>query len=107
MTSPSKFAPMPGFRRKRGRSSFTQATASLTCRPPKRPTCYLPKRDVVCYGFREIEKHYADLLTDLVTYCENEKVPFTTFNSFADIHKTVQDIVAGKLTVQEAATGRK
>jgi 2-hydroxy-3-keto-5-methylthiopentenyl-1-phosphate phosphatase len=45
--------------------------------------------------------------TDLVTYCENEKVPFQTFDDFSDIHNTIKNIVAGKLTVQEAATGRK
>lgn len=44
---------------------------------------------------------------DLVTYCEKEKVPFQTFDDFSDIHNTVKNIVAGKLTVEEAATGRK
>jgi 2-hydroxy-3-keto-5-methylthiopentenyl-1-phosphate phosphatase len=44
---------------------------------------------------------------DLITYCEKENVPFTTFNDFSDIHATVKDIVAGKLSVKAAATGRK
>lgn len=50
---------------------------------------------------------YADRQADLVTYCENEKVPFRTFHNFSDIHQTVKDIVEGKLTVKEAAVGRK
>jgi len=34
-------------------------------------------------------------------------VPFQTFEDFSDIHATVKDIVDGKLTHTEAATGRK
>lgn len=44
---------------------------------------------------------------DLVTYCENESVPFTTFQDFYGILATVKDIVAGRITVEEAATGRQ
>ena len=44
---------------------------------------------------------------DLVTYCEKENVPFTTFRDFSDILKDVQDIVSGKVSVSEVATGRK
>jgi 2-hydroxy-3-keto-5-methylthiopentenyl-1-phosphate phosphatase len=44
--------------------------------------------------------------TDLVTWCELEKVPFVTFNDWTSISQTVKDIVAGKITVQEAAKGR-
>lgn len=43
---------------------------------------------------------------DLVTYCENEKHPFVTFETFGSIHDTVKAIVEGKMTVQEAAKGR-
>ena len=47
------------------------------------------------------------LLQDLVTFCENESVPFTTFENFHDILETVKAIHEGKLSVKEAATGRK
>lgn len=43
---------------------------------------------------------------DLVTYCENEKVPFVTFQDWTNITQTCKDIAAGKLTVKEAAKGR-
>ncbi|KOS23194.1 putative phosphatase [Escovopsis weberi] len=43
---------------------------------------------------------------DLVTWCENENVPFVTFRDWTSITQTVKDIAAGKLTVQEAAKGR-
>lgn len=42
-----------------------------------------------------------------MTYCEKEHVPFTTFHDFSEIHDTVKRIVEGRLTVKEAATGRK
>jgi 2-hydroxy-3-keto-5-methylthiopentenyl-1-phosphate phosphatase len=44
--------------------------------------------------------------SDLVTYCENEKVPFVTFRDWTTITQTCKDIAAGKTTVQEAAKGR-
>lgn len=43
---------------------------------------------------------------DLVEYCENEKVPFVTFGDWTSITQTVKDVVAGKITVQQAAKGR-
>ena len=43
---------------------------------------------------------------DLVTWCENEKVPFVTFRDWTSITQTCKDIVAGSITVQEAAKGR-
>lgn len=43
---------------------------------------------------------------DLVTWCENEKVPFVTFKDWTSITQTVKDIAAGKITVQDAARGR-
>lgn len=46
-------------------------------------------------------------LADLVTYCEKEGVPFATFESFAEILTTVKDIVAGNLSVKDAAKGRR
>ncbi len=45
--------------------------------------------------------------TELVDYCEAENVPFTTFNTFAEISATVKKIAAGKLDVKDAATGRQ
>ncbi|KAL1861684.1 hypothetical protein VTK73DRAFT_6969 [Phialemonium thermophilum] len=56
---------------------------------------------------KETDLLFAKAGRDLVTYCENEKVPFTTFNDFNDILAVVQDIASGKLTPKEAATGRK
>ena len=41
-----------------------------------------------------------------MTWCEIENVPFVTFNDWTSISQTVKDIVAGKITVQEAAKGR-
>ncbi|KAJ4403081.1 hypothetical protein N0V82_010711 [Gnomoniopsis sp. IMI 355080] len=43
---------------------------------------------------------------DLVLYCEREKVPFTTFNDFSDILSVVKDVVSGKVSIKDAATGR-
>lgn len=56
---------------------------------------------------KETDLLFAKAGRDLITYCEKENVPFTTFEDFSDIHATVQNIVAGKLTVAQAATGRK
>ncbi|KAL2258232.1 hypothetical protein VTK26DRAFT_8536 [Humicola hyalothermophila] len=56
---------------------------------------------------KETDLLFAKAGRDLVTYCENEKVPFTTFNDFSEIHATVKDIVEGRLSVKDAATGRK
>jgi 2-hydroxy-3-keto-5-methylthiopentenyl-1-phosphate phosphatase len=50
---------------------------------------------------------HADSGPDLVAYCEKENVPFVTFTDFSDILATVKDIVAGKVTVKQAAIGRK
>ncbi|KAJ4289522.1 hypothetical protein N0V88_007005 [Collariella sp. IMI 366227] len=56
---------------------------------------------------QETDLLFAKAGRDLITYCEKGDVPYTTFNDFSDILATVKDIVAGKLTVQEAAAGRK
>ena len=45
-------------------------------------------------------------MTDLVTFCENEKVPFVTFRDWTSITQTCKDIAAGNITLQEAARGR-
>ncbi|CAP65339.1 uncharacterized protein PODANS_6_8500 [Podospora anserina S mat+] len=56
---------------------------------------------------KETDLLFAKSGRDLVSYCERENVPFTTFQDFTEILATVKDIVAGKTTVKEAATGRK
>ncbi|KAK4134585.1 hypothetical protein BT67DRAFT_379623 [Trichocladium antarcticum] len=56
---------------------------------------------------KETDLLFAKAGRDLVTYCEKEHVPFTTFHDFSEIHDTVKRIVEGRLTVKEAATGRK
>ncbi|KAK0643877.1 HAD-like domain-containing protein [Cercophora newfieldiana] len=55
---------------------------------------------------KETDLLFAKAGRDLVSYCEREKVPFKTFESFVDILDTVKKIAAGKLTVTAAATGR-
>ncbi|KAK5661232.1 hypothetical protein OQA88_11125 [Cercophora sp. LCS_1] len=81
-----------------------------------RPYATLPNRPVLFYAgdgvsdlsaAKETDLLFAKAGKDLVTYCENEKVPFTTFETFADILATVKEVVAGKLDVEAAATGRK
>ncbi|KAK3988473.1 HAD-like domain-containing protein [Cladorrhinum sp. PSN332] len=56
---------------------------------------------------KETDLLFAKAGRDLVSYCERESVPFTTFQDFNEILATVKDIVAGRITVTEAATGRK
>ncbi|KAK2608649.1 hypothetical protein QQS21_002760 [Conoideocrella luteorostrata] len=55
---------------------------------------------------KETDLLFAKADKDLVTYCENEKVPFVTFRDWTSISQTVKDIAAGKITVQDAAKGR-
>lgn len=43
---------------------------------------------------------------DLVLWCEREKVPFTTFIDFHGILNVVKDVVSGKTSIKDAATGR-
>ncbi|KAI0204893.1 HAD-like domain-containing protein [Astrocystis sublimbata] len=79
-----------------------------------RPYAALPDRPVMFYAgdgvsdlsaARETDLLFAKAGRDLVTYCEKEKVPFTVFHDFSEIHKIVQDVVEGKISVQQAATG--
>ncbi|KAK4110806.1 hypothetical protein N656DRAFT_180412 [Canariomyces notabilis] len=55
---------------------------------------------------KETDLLFAKAGRDLVTYCEKERVPFKTFQNFSDILATVKEIVAGRITVKQAATGR-
>ena len=43
---------------------------------------------------------------DLVTWCENENVPFVTFRDWSSITQAVKDIAAGTVSVKDAARGR-
>ena len=40
---------------------------------------------------------------DLITYCDEQNVPFTVFEDWSSILATVKKIVAGEKTVQDAA----
>ncbi|KAG5992206.1 hypothetical protein E4U43_003825 [Claviceps pusilla] len=75
----------------------------------------LPNRPIMFYAgdgvsdlsaAKETDLLFAKADKDLVTYCENEKVPFVTFRDWSSISQTVKDIAAGKITVQDAAKGR-
>jgi len=83
---------------------------SLTLRPYRE----LPKdqRPIMFYAgdgvsdlsaAREVDLLFAKKGHDLVSYCVKEDVPFTVFDSFKDIMAKVQEIVAGKTSVKEAA----
>ena len=52
---------------------------------------------------RETDLLFAKRGRDLVTYCVREGMPFTQFDSFADIHKTCQAIHSGQLTFDQVA----
>ncbi|KAG6049426.1 hypothetical protein E4U17_006838 [Claviceps sp. LM77 group G4] len=75
----------------------------------------LPNRPVMFYAgdgvsdlsaAKETDLLFAKADKDLVTYCENEHVPFVTFKDWTSISQTVKDIAAGKITVADAAKGR-
>ncbi|KAK5633009.1 hypothetical protein RRF57_008723 [Xylaria bambusicola] len=81
-----------------------------------RPYAALQDRPVMFYAgdgvsdlsaAKETDLLFAKAGRDLVTYCEKENIPFTVFNDFSDIHKVVADVVGGKISVQQAATGTK
>lgn len=38
---------------------------------------------------------------DLARHCEKEKIPYRAFESFEDVKKVVQDVVEGKLKVED------
>ncbi|EGX95349.1 Phosphoserine phosphatase [Cordyceps militaris CM01] len=75
----------------------------------------LPERPVMFYAgdgvsdlsaAKETDLLFAKEGKDLVTWCENAKVPFVTFRDWTSIGQTVKDIVAGNITLQDAARGR-
>ncbi|KAL8294711.1 hypothetical protein RB597_007694 [Gaeumannomyces tritici] len=72
----------------------------------------LPQRPIMFYAGDGVSDLSAaketDLLfgkegRDLVQYCENEKVPYTTFADFSSIHETVKAVLEGKTSVKEVA----
>ncbi|GMM33326.1 putative phosphoric monoester hydrolase [Saccharomycopsis crataegensis] len=48
---------------------------------------------------RESELLFAKSGKDLIKYCEAEKIPYTTFQSFKDIHQKVESILSGQSTI--------
>merc|ERR1711959_697372 len=52
---------------------------------------------------RETDLLFAKKGHDLIKYCAREEVPFTVFEDWSSILATVQDIVAGKKSLQQAA----
>ncbi|PVH79758.1 hypothetical protein DL98DRAFT_460519 [Cadophora sp. DSE1049] len=52
---------------------------------------------------KETDLLFAKAGKDLVTYCEKENVPYTTFQDFSEILATVKDIVAEKTSVHVVA----
>ncbi|CAK7213182.1 hypothetical protein SBRCBS47491_001715 [Sporothrix bragantina] len=48
---------------------------------------------------RETDLMFAKAGKDLVDYCKRENVPYTEFNDFSDISRTVEDIVEGRTTI--------
>jgi 2-hydroxy-3-keto-5-methylthiopentenyl-1-phosphate phosphatase len=74
---------------------------------PNRPTMFYAGDGVSdLSAAKETDLLFAKADMDLVTWCENEKVPFVTFRDWSSISQTVKDIVAGTITVQDAARGR-
>lgn len=55
---------------------------------------------------KETDLLFAKAGRDLVSYCDREKVPYTVFNDFGDIHKVVKSVVDGEITVQQAAVNK-
>ncbi|KAK6497670.1 hypothetical protein TWF481_012075 [Arthrobotrys musiformis] len=56
---------------------------------------------------RETDLLFAKKGMDLVTYCEREGVPYTTFEDFQDIWNGVRDVVEGKKTIDEVRQVKK
>jgi hypothetical protein len=75
--------------------------------PPRRQTCCSPRPDGVSSSLRIFSQKRRLIDIDLVEYCVRENVPFTVFHDFSEIHKIVADVVEGKISVQQAATGTK
>lgn len=44
---------------------------------------------------------------DLITYCEREHIPYTTFGSFQEIHQKIKSIVEGDQTIKSIIQAQK
>ncbi|KAF7543689.1 hypothetical protein G7Z17_g10543 [Cylindrodendrum hubeiense] len=74
---------------------------------PNRPTMFYAGDGVSdLSAAKETDLLFAKAEKDLVTWCENEKVPFVTFRDWSTILQTCKDIAAGTLSVTDAARGR-
>ncbi len=87
---------------------------SLTIRPYAEHTAKMPEneRPTLLYAgdgvsdlsaARETDLLFAKEGRDLVTYCEREGVPFTTFSDWSTILATTKDIFEGKTSVKTTA----
>ncbi|KAH7016856.1 HAD-like domain-containing protein [Ilyonectria destructans] len=74
---------------------------------PNRPTMFYAGDGVSdLSAAKETDLLFAKADKDLVTWCENEKVPFVTFRDWSSILQACKDIDAGSLSVTDAARGR-
>ncbi|KAH6895679.1 HAD-like domain-containing protein [Thelonectria olida] len=74
---------------------------------PNRPTMFYAGDGVSdLSAAKETDLLFAKADKDLVTWCENENVPFVTFRDWSSILQTCKDIDAGTLSVKDAARGR-
>ncbi|KAK9770209.1 putative HAD-like domain-containing protein [Seiridium cardinale] len=80
-----------------------------------RPYAALPERPIMFYAgdgvsdlsaAKETDLLFAKEGRDLVNYCKRQKVPYTEFHDFGDIHNVVKRVVDGEITVQEAAVNQ-
>jgi hypothetical protein len=78
---------------------------SPICLLPPRLTFSLPKRGMVSQNSPgpSIFEYATDHNSDLVTYCEREGMPFTTFESWETILDTTKDILSGKVSLKKVA----
>lgn len=81
------------------------AMVSPICLLPQRLTFSLLKRAMVSRNSHgpSIYEYAADHSLDLVTYCEREGMPFTTFESWETILDTTKDILSGKVSLKKVA----
>ncbi|KAI5201086.1 hypothetical protein AUEXF2481DRAFT_38945 [Aureobasidium subglaciale EXF-2481] len=83
---------------------------SLTIRPyaqlpaEERPTLFYAGDGVSdLSAAKETDLLFAKSGHDLINFCVRDKIPFTVFEDWSQIKAKVQEVVAGKVTVQEAA----
>lgn len=50
-----------------------------------------------------IPRHRANVVADLVTYCQRKGMPYTTFENWSTILSTSKDILNGKVSAGEVA----